>query len=170
MLAIITSDTFGQLRYIIDQLTPTQYQEKYDLLNGSSLGQHIRHVLEFYTCLADGMDTGVVDYDKRKRNLKIETDPNYAQVVLDGLMAKFCCPHLDDMILSNCIEYNGVVIHTKSSLSRELVYLIEHSIHHFAIMQIAIKNCCGGVNIPASFGVAYSTTKHKESQYQEIEN
>jgi hypothetical protein len=162
MLTNITSDTFLQLRTIIEQLNEDEFSEKLELLNISSIGQHVRHVLEFYVCLSQGIQSGIVDYDQRVRNLSIETDPNYAMVILDELSNIFCCEEIEDTALINSIEYNGVSLIANSSVSRELIYLIEHSIHHYAIIGIALRSYFSHVIIPENFGVAYSTTKHKQ--------
>lgn len=124
MLTSIASDTFIQLKYIIDQLSKEQFSEKLELLNNSSIGQHVRHVLEFYICLSQGIKTGYVNYDNRVRNLSLETDPNYAIVILDELSVVFCCDEIEDTVLTNSIEYKGVIIEANSSVSRELIYLM----------------------------------------------
>lgn len=163
MLGVITLDTFVQLKQILTQLRAEQYAQKLELLNSSTVGQHVRHVLEFYCCLSDGLQSGVVDYDRRKRNLSIESDPGYAIQILQDLEHRFCSAALENVLLQHEIEYNGNVIKVASSLSRELVYLIEHSIHHYAIIQIALKHDFPQVQIPSGFGVAYSTIKHKQN-------
>ena len=48
-----------------------------------------------------------------------------------------------------------------SSLARELLYNVEHAIHHMALIQIAVKNALPHVDIPPHFGVAYSTVQHQ---------
>jgi uncharacterized damage-inducible protein DinB len=166
MLATITLDTFDQLRQIIDQLSKEDYTKKINLLNGSSLGQHVRHVIEFYSCLSEGIESGIVDYDKRKRNLKIETNPNFALFVIEELLEVFCNKDFDEITLYSNINYNGQTINALSSVNRELIYLIEHSIHHYAIMNIALKNCFEHVVIPEGFGIAYSTIKHQQEALQ----
>ncbi|HMR89360.1 MAG TPA: hypothetical protein PKD51_14460 [Saprospiraceae bacterium] len=161
MLINITSDTLSQLKTIIGQLSKNQYAEKLELLNYSSIGQHVRHVLEFYLCLSNGIKDGNVDYDKRVRNFSIETDPSHAILILEDLVSIFCCVEIEDTALTNTIEYNGFIVKADSSVSRELIYLIEHSIHHYAIIAIALRKEFEHIMIPRDFGVAYSTTKHK---------
>lgn len=163
MLTNITSDTFLQLRTIIHQLSDAEFTEKLELLNGSSIGQHVRHVLEFYICLSEGIKTGEVDYDKRVRNLRIENNPYYAIRLIDELSKVFCCDEIAETPLTNTIEFNGVDVVANSSVRRELIYLIEHSIHHYAIIGIALRSHFRHVEIPYNFGVAYSTSKHKKS-------
>ena len=38
----------------------------------ASIGGHLRHILEFYECFLDGVDSGHIDYDARKRDQLIE--------------------------------------------------------------------------------------------------
>ncbi len=168
MLTSITSETFLQLRLIINQLSQEQFSSKLNVLNGSSIGQHVRHILEFYICLSQGIRSGIVDYDKRVRNHSIESDPEYAAMILEELSSLFCCGEREDMALINTIEYNSHVISTNSSVSRELIYLIEHSIHHYAIIAIALRSHFQHITLPENFGVAYSTTKHKQSIESEL--
>lgn len=160
MLTIITSDTLSQLKYIIDQLTSEEYTKKLTVLNDSTIGQHVRHILEFYICLSEGFGSGMVDYDRRKRNMSTQNDPNYAVIILDDLISTFSVADVKDSSLTNMIEFNGVTISTDSSVGREMVYLIEHSIHHYAIIGIALRLCFKHIDIPQNFGVAHSTTKH----------
>src|SRR5256885_900190 len=37
------------------------------------VGGHLRHILEFYECFLDGLETSHIDYDSRKRDARIET-------------------------------------------------------------------------------------------------
>jgi uncharacterized damage-inducible protein DinB len=168
MLTNITSNTLSQLRSVIDQLTKEEYTSKLSILNHSSVGQHVRHVLEFYMCLSDGIKSGIVNYDIRTRNPAIENEPNYAMIILEELTSFFCLKNIEEASIINMIEFNSLSITSQSSVSRELVYLIEHSIHHYAIMGIALRSHFGHVSIPDNFGIAYSTTKHKQSLESEI--
>ena len=48
------------------------YAKPLNILTGSSIGQHIRHIIEFYHCLLSQANKSVVNYDLRKRNSLIE--------------------------------------------------------------------------------------------------
>jgi hypothetical protein len=54
-----------------------------------------------------------------------------------------------------------VTIDTNST--RELVYNIEHAVHHMAIMKIGIREIASYVKLPSDFGVAASTVRYKET-------
>lgn len=163
MFSSITSETLTQLRYIIEQMSKEEYALKLPILNNASIGQHVRHVLEFYSCLSLALASGKVDYDKRERNLNLEHDPDAATGMIDKLCNMFGQANLNDFPLVNQIELKGITIQTDSSLGREMVYLIEHSIHHFAIINIALKNCFEHIITPENFGLAHSTVKHYQT-------
>jgi len=60
-----------------------------------------------------------------------------------------------------CNDEEGVVLST--NYLRELTYNIEHAVHHMAIMKIGISEIAPYVTCPRDFGVAVSTTRHRES-------
>ena len=59
---------------VMVQLSNEELMLKHELLFGSSIGQHIRHILEFYECLLARVSEGVFSYDHRPRNMVIETE------------------------------------------------------------------------------------------------
>jgi len=40
----------------------------------SSLGKHMRHIIDHYLCFRRDFDKGVIDYDQRHRDSQLETD------------------------------------------------------------------------------------------------
>ena len=44
----------------------------------SSSGEHVRHIIDHFMALMIAYESGVVDYDKRKRGSQIETDKSLA--------------------------------------------------------------------------------------------
>ncbi|HMP29269.1 MAG TPA: hypothetical protein PKD85_06700 [Saprospiraceae bacterium] len=162
MLRKITLETFDQLSCIIKQLSVEEYSRTLQVLGDSSIGQHVRHILEFYVCLSNSIDTGYVNYDARKRNDTLSTNPDAALALIEYLTSLFYRNNILNREIKNVIEYHGEQFSSNSSMEREFIYLIEHNIHHFAIINIAIKENFGHVATPSGFGVAYSTIQHKE--------
>ncbi|MEM9984986.1 MAG: hypothetical protein AAF804_07800, partial [Bacteroidota bacterium] len=64
--------------FFLERLEREPYGRKLDVFSGSSIGQHTRHLVEFFQCLLVQAETGIIDYDARERNHRIETDPDYA--------------------------------------------------------------------------------------------
>jgi uncharacterized damage-inducible protein DinB len=50
-----------------------------------------------------------------------------------------------------------------TTVKRELVYNIEHAVHHMALMKIGIREIAPGISLPADFGIAASTLRHQSA-------
>jgi uncharacterized damage-inducible protein DinB len=168
MLASINVSTLSQLKGVIKQLKPSAYTLKSSTLNGSSIGQHVRHILEFYQCLLKGAKSGVVNYDIRRRDLRIENESSFALSLIDSFIEILCSDQVEDLSLTNEMELMGITIKSKSSFDRELVYLMEHSIHHYAIINIALRLEHPHITVDKNFGVAPSTIAHQEEVCSEL--
>ncbi len=167
-MTIIETNTeiLTQLQALISQLKNKEYSKKTAVLSDNTIGKHVRHILEFYSCLLIGISNKVVDYDKRERNLFLETDANYANAFIDDLKHRLSIAVRDKPLqLDVCFSENS---DEKTALQttyyRELAYNIEHAIHHMAIIKIAIVNEYKHIEISNNFGVAYSTIKHQQTQ------
>ena len=165
MISSVTLDAFGQLEQVLYQIDQNEYTHKLALLRNTSIGAHVRHMLEFYECLFNGTRSTMVDYCNRKRDMRLEEDLQVALARLQSLKGFIQDHTTSDADLKLHTEYKGQVMVTITSLYRELVYLIEHNIHHFAILEIAIRTCYPKVEVPANFGVAHATIKHKDQHH-----
>jgi len=61
-----------QGRNLLKQVTDEQYKTVPCGLHPHRVGGHVRHCLEFYDCLIEGLAEGTVDYSSRRRNLDLE--------------------------------------------------------------------------------------------------
>ena len=52
---------FTQLAYVLEQISDEEYNREIPLLGNSTLGQHVRHTLEFFICLQAGMVMGIIN-------------------------------------------------------------------------------------------------------------
>jgi uncharacterized damage-inducible protein DinB len=161
-------DTLQQLKEFILKISPQEYGRKDSLILGASIGQHVRHILEFYVSIFSNRDMQTVNYDKRKRDLTLETDPEIACEVINQIFVELnktnSCRAIELEVEVQTNSGSCEEKKLKSSLSRELIYALDHTIHHMAIIRIAgqfIQN--GSITFPKSFGVAPSTIKHQES-------
>ncbi|HLO46418.1 MAG TPA: hypothetical protein VK175_18895 [Leadbetterella sp.] len=152
-----------EIEKITQQISHDDFIEKLEILSGSSIGQHVRHIIEFYICLFS--DKEYVNYDERERNLLIENSPVYTQEVLEILKSQLL--NLDfnkKVIFKQNINNEEVFLNT--SYQRELIYLGEHTIHHFALIKIGITTLCPDIKLDKNFGVADSTVKYRENQME----
>ena len=136
----------------------------------ASLGAHYRHVLDHFLCLSEGIRTGRVNYDQRRRNPQLENSATCARLVTEALIDEF--EGLSSEILQRdcAVTYSVGYGETeadavRSNLAREVMFCVGHAIHHYAILKIL---CAGiGVKLPYEFGVAPSTLKHLETEAAE---
>jgi hypothetical protein len=62
----------------------------------------------------------------------------------------------------DCTEHGQDNLLVQSTIGRELIYNIEHTIHHLAIVKIALKSSIPGMHLPEHFGVAPSTIRYRQ--------
>lgn len=156
------SNLLEQLQYVIDELTPIQYTQPVKLLSQSSIGQHTRHILEFFVELNKGYETGMVDYDKRIRNKNIEADKDFAITTISQIGATIQKPDKELLLQAEYGEGEAHSAQVFSNYYRELVYNLEHTVHHMALIRIGV-NTVSNVVIPDEFGVAASTLKYRKA-------
>ncbi len=119
----------------------------------ASVGRHLRHTLEIFLLLVDDYDSGQVNYENRARNLALEEDRALAVHRLNYLINNFQKPDKSIELLNN-----QLVIHT--SYYRELLYQLEHIIHHNAIIRPAVEQFLGNA-VHENFGYAPATIKYQ---------
>lgn len=159
----------NQLKEFLAQLTPTEYVEKLDILSGSTIGMHNRHIIEFFQCLIKGLLVDEMDYDARERSLLQETNLLYAIACIDNALIDLSMIKEDKEIkLFSSIGLNDEKEIIKSSINRELLYVVEHTIHHMAIIKMACKVSFPKIIFHDDFGVAYSTIKYRNNVHSNI--
>jgi len=145
----------------LNHISSAEYSKKIPLMSNSTIGQHTRHFVEFYLCLIHQEKDNVINYCQRKRDLLIETDPQKAITAINYIIE-----HLEPMNLDkhlNLYTENEDSGYIDSNVGREIYYNIEHTIHHLALIKIALKIVTPHIEIPSHFGVAPSTIKHREA-------
>ena len=138
-----------------------------DLLFGATIGEHTRHFIEFFQCLITQIESEdrVVDYAKRVRDHGLQSRPADAARAIDMICDDLTRLEENTTCKLLCNEHfdsNGPVS-VDSNLEREMLYNIEHTIHHLAIIKIGLATVTPQIELPPHFGVAPSTIKSPES-------
>lgn len=159
-LISISDQLLGQAVTLIRSHSGDDYTRTYPMVFSSSIGQHIRHCVEHYEeFLRAVAEQSELDYEKRPRDLSVETDPDEAVRRIERIRDFMRNPAME------CREIrvwdNGAEASAPSSVSREVQFLLSHTVHHFAL--IAVIAALGGMQVPRNFGIAPSTLKHRES-------
>ncbi len=139
------------------------YNRPLETLHHNTIGGHYRHVIEFYQCLLHGLDKNRVNYDERPRNLLLETDQDAGKNALDFIIRQVNA-RMDnpDLVLYSLFGHpEPQVIETRTNYHRELIYNLEHAVHHMAIIRIGLKEALPTLDLSHDFGVASSTIRHQ---------
>lgn len=157
----------AQMAGLLEQLNQEAYTRPLPLFHGSTVGQHFRHILEFYTCLFDGVLTAHVDYGSRKRNNALSECPRNAHAVLDYIADTV--KHQDDhQWLKVESEFSGDCVAGAerpvyiSSMGRELQYAFDHAVHHLAMIRMGLEVYFPEIQVDEDLGVAPSTLKYRK--------
>lgn len=153
-----------QMEVVICQIRDDDFTKPSLSLGNVTIGQHLRHTIEFFLCLESGYSSGTINYDKRQHDKVIETDRALALLGLDRIK-DFIVSCDDDKILRLEVGYERSSDRTTvvtTNYRRELIYNIEHAVHHMALMKVGIREVAPYVTVPKDFGIAVSTLRHAD--------
>lgn len=160
-----TISKLSNVRYYLEALGDTAYSEGLEVLSFASIGEHTRHIIEFYQCLIDQCPSGEINYDQRKRNIVTEKSTFEALesvTAITNAVKKIAAPQPVKLVVNYDPE-SEYFESVPTSIERELVYNLEHVIHHLAIIKIGLAVIAPGLQLPDGFGVAPSTIKYQKS-------
>lgn len=151
--------TCAQLLEAIRMIPDALYAQPLGVYGGSSVGMHFRHVIEFFQSLHAGVATGKVCYESRSRHKLMEESSAYASGIFGELTSTL---QLKDMPIAVVHMEGGMpAFEVASTYYRELWYVLEHAIHHMALIKIGYTAL--DITLPADFGVAPSTIQYREA-------
>jgi len=154
-------ESFDQLNDALDYLTEQQYSSVSENLSNSTIGQHMRHIIELYQCLLNGYEDGVVCYDNRKRDAAIETNKELAKQLLADILLAINRDNKEMNLESWHGGKEPSVVILATNYYRELMYNLEHSVHHMALIRVGLKEFSAEY-ISEKFGFASSTIRHQQ--------
>ena len=159
-LVAVNVEVLGQMTDLLASISAKKFGKNNEA--DGSIGQHTRHIIEFYECFSEGYAKGVVNYDSRRRNPLIETDPETAINELHHIIEDLEKITEESQFLVLAESFGPEPLEVPSSVSREVLYLLEHTVHHMAIIRLLVKSCCPEQALPKEFGVAYSTLRYRQ--------
>lgn len=149
---------FEQLQDVLEKLTDQQYTSAVPILSDASVGQHTRHIIEFFLELNKGYSQGVINYDKRKRDHAIESERAAAISQLQQLSGSLERKNRDLLLIAD----PGEEVQVETNYYRELLYNLEHIVHHMALIRVGIA-AVSDLQMREGFGVAASTIKYRQA-------
>lgn len=112
----------------------------------SSIGSHIRHILDFYKCILAGIDNGIVDLTKRERDLSVETDCDCAYDYLESMVNELNTANMDlNAIIDVRDDLGQGILEIQYTIGSLFAQANSHTIHHYAIINYILER--QGINI-----------------------
>lgn len=130
-----------------------------------SVGGQFRHCIDYYDCFLRDLERGSIDYDDRRRRAGLEADSGLAIAEVGRIISRLERIGADqeerairikaDHFGAGTDEGNGLPVWQPSSIGRELVFLLSHTVHHYALIALMLRG--QDLAVPRDFGVAPST-------------
>ena len=139
--------TLSQSKTILNQLSGEELCNSEVPPYNSSIGSHIRHILDFYNCVFTGLDSFIVDLTERNRDSLIERDCDFALGEVEKVEGR-----LNE--LRTLDEGMKIMVEDDLGLGKQqieytlgalLAQANSHTIHHYAIINYLLDRL--GVNI-----------------------
>ena len=148
---------------LLNSINDNQYNDMSIAPYYSSIGGHIRHILDIFDCIFDGLAQGEVNLAARKRNelaeQKVAVGLDYFKQVMTKLEnlktadLNQLVPVKDDLGLGEITQ--------QYTLGSALIQAHSHAIHHFASLGYLINQL--GVELPDNdFGYNPTTPRTEE--------
>lgn len=132
------------------------------------VGPHLRHCVDAYGCLLGGLEDKSVDYDARGRDPRLESERAAGLEALERLVEGLgrlavVDPEIElNVRIDTPAGAQGPEAASRSTLHRELQFLVGHTVHHFALIALILRQ--KGFDPGREFGVAPSTLAHWKRQ------
>jgi len=155
-----------QLIRLAECISDENFTEPLSVLLNNSIGKHYRHIIEFYQVMFEGLNSGLINYDNREHDPELEQNRNKCLEALRSIEQRSMKPIMQktmELSVSYSVESDDL-FSVATHVEREMVYNIEHAIHHMAIIRIAIQHEFPDIRLEEEFGFAYSTLKHLRQQ------
>ncbi len=150
--------TLNELSDLLTQFNDSDYTNPCFGLSNATIGEHTRHIIEMFQCVGEQYEGGIINYDARKRDYLIQTNISFAKEAIETVLNQLDKPN-KNLQLQQIVDGEELLI--DSNYNRELLYNLEHCIHHQALIKVAILQM-DHIQIDENFGVARSTIEYKK--------
>ena len=149
-----------ELGAVLLQVAPDTYTARPLPDVSGSVGEHVRHILDHVTAFVSAQPSSVLTYDRRDRGTPVETDPAAALRVILRLISALSDAHTNlemPVVVDSVLTRGAGPLTTWSTLGRELAFVVNHTIHHQAL--IAVLLSMDGAPLSEAFGYAPTTPR-----------
>ena len=146
---------------LLNNLSESEYTNESIPPYYSSIGCHIRHILDVFSCIIIGFDTKKIDLTNRERNQSVEQKIDFGIAYFEEVISKINAFSEEDLQTEIIfIDDLGLgKMEAKTTLGAVLIQAHSHAIHHFASIGYSIYQL--GIELPdADFGYNPTTPKN----------
>jgi hypothetical protein len=149
---------------LLEGLNNNEYQKLIKPYFTSSIGTHMRHIIDHFLALQEGVIDGHVNYNVRHRHNQAEQCTSVAIKALREIKVWLSAlehrAFKTQVLVTTEIDISDTQSKTCSStIERELVFVSSHAIHHYALIRIICT--MQNITIPELFGYAPATISHR---------
>lgn len=157
----ILNEILTEQQNLLRKITAKMYTHNIPSLDGATIGGHTRHIIEFLEILLNSYHTNQINYDERQRNLDLEKNPEQAIQAISEILSRINLPN-KNLIMHQTV--GNVSLEIPTNFFRELLYNIEHCIHHQALIKVAFNEIKMSHLLNKNFGIAPSTVQYRETK------
>jgi hypothetical protein len=158
---------------VVERLGDLDYLARPSTGVSGSIGAHVRHCVDHVTALLDRSVADEMTYDDRQRDTALERNRPLAATTLRSLAVRVreMAPRTSDVPITlwTMLDRRGTRARIRTSLGRELVFVLQHTIHHEAVVAVLLAG--RGRVLPGHFGLAPSTpaTSRNRNEARSVE-
>ena len=138
---------------LLNSISDIQYSDESVKPYYSSIGRHMRHILDVFDCVFCGLESGQIDLTARKRNELAEQKTAFGLAYFEEIKSKIDELATQDLnqIVSVTDDLGLGKVTANYTLNSILIQAHSHAIHHFASIGYIIAEL--GIELPdADFG------------------
>jgi uncharacterized damage-inducible protein DinB len=162
--AFALAEHLDALAEVVERVNDLDYLARPSSGVSGSVGAHVRHCVDHVAALLDRTADGVMTYDDPQRDTALERNRGLAAETLRGLAVRVreMAPRTGDVPIAlwTMLDRRGTRARVRTSLGRELVFVLQHTIHHEAVVAVLLAG--RGRGVPGHFGLAPSTPRRAE--------
>lgn len=148
---------------LLNSIDDNQYSDVSVAPYFSSIGGHMRHILDVFDCVFEGLTTSKIDLTARKRNELAESKTVFGIAYFEKTIDQL--NQLDEIDFNKIVQVTDDLglgkITANYTLSSALIQTHSHATHHFASIGYIISQL--GIELPDNdFGYNPTTPKNPE--------
>lgn len=145
---------------LLENISDEEYSNTSIAPYHSSIGSHIRHILDIFSCLLKGLENNHIDFSYRERNLNAEQETSVGIDYFNKIIHQL--NKIENYNFNDTIKVTDDLgagkVSANYSISATLMQAQSHTIHHYATIGYLIYQL--GIELPDnSFGYNPTTPK-----------